>query len=154
MLSLAALVSAGSASAGSLEDALVSTFPGALSADGEGLAQAFARSVAASFPVTGTSASYAYRFDPATDSFRRLSISLGPVFSERAVTIGQHKLDVGVSYVYADYGEIYGRSLRALTSNNPAQSADFVQACLQRMSPSGQSVRVCEPVQAAVRLDV
>jgi hypothetical protein len=68
------LVAVHRSAARTLEEALISTFPGALSEDARGLATVFSRTVAASFPVTGASAAYVYRFDPASDSFQRLNV--------------------------------------------------------------------------------
>jgi hypothetical protein len=129
----------------SLDDALASTFPAALREDGEGLAEVFARSVAASFPVTGTSASFAYEFDPATDSFRRKPLPLGPVFSERADPVGARKLSLGINYLYAAYDSIEGHDLDELVSNSPNGSAAYVAVCAWDL---------CEPVQAVAHLDL
>ncbi len=123
----------------------MSTFPGVLREDGEGLATVFARTVAASFPVTGTSSSYVYRFDPATDSLERLNIPLGPVYSERARTVGPRKLSLGVNYLLVDYDAIDGHDLNALVSNDPRGPGHYIAICA-----SG----VCEPVEGRADLDL
>ena len=148
---LCLLVAAAPAAARTLEEALVSTFPGALRADGEGLATVFRRTVPASFPVTGASSSYAYRFDPATDSFQRLSIPLGPVFSERAETLGARKLSVGINYLLVRYDTIDDRDLDNLVSNDPTKAGDHVAICT---GPPNKPGVVCEPVAAAARVDL
>jgi hypothetical protein len=134
------------APARTLEDALISTFPGQLREDGEGLASVLGRTVAASFPVTGASSAYAYRFDPASDSFRRLSIPLGPVFSERAVTLGSHKLSLGVNYLLVDYDTINGHDLHALVSNDPRDGGDHITVCSAGLG--------CEAVEGQARIDL
>jgi hypothetical protein len=150
-LLLCTLVTPSLVPARSLEQALASTFPGALREDGEGLATVFSRTVAASFPITGTSASYAYRFDPATDSFQRSNIPLGPVFSERAETVGPRRLSLGVNYLLVQYDTIEGHDLNALVSNDPNTGADHIAICTG--SPQDPQT-VCEPVQAVTRLDL
>ena len=137
---------AGPSGARTLEEALISTFPGQLSEDARGLATVFSRSVAASFPITGASAAYVYRFDPATDSFQRLNVPLGPVFSERADPVGSHKLSLAVNYALVQYDSIDGRDLHTLESNDPRTSATHIAIC------AGPTL--CEPVLAKVRLDL
>jgi len=140
------LIAAGPCPARTLEEALVSTFPGVLSDDARGLATVFSRTVAASFPVTGASAAYVYRFDPATDSFQRLNIPLGPVFSERAETIGRHKLSLTLNYTLVQYDTINGRDLDNLTSNDPRGPSDHIVVC------AGPAF--CEPVLGQARIDL
>jgi len=140
------LIAAGPCPARTLEEALISTFPGVLSDDARGLATVFSRTVAASFPVTGASAAYVYRFDPATDSFQRLNIPLGPVFSERAETIGRHKLSLALNYTLVQYDTINGRDLDNLTSNDPRGPGDHIAVCA---SPA-----LCEPVLGLARIDL
>lgn len=144
-VSLCCGVLADRATARSLEDALISTFPGDLRTDGEGLAHAFAATVAASFPVTGTSTSFVYRFDPTLGEPRRRRLPLGPVFSERAETVGAGLLSLGVNYLVADYDAINGISLDALVSNDPRTSRDYL------VLPNGDGF---EPVAALVQLDL
>ena len=140
------------AAAETLEEALVSTFdaPGPaaeqLREDAQGLARVFARTVAASFPITGASSAYVYRFDPATDSFQRLNVPLGPVFSERAETVGKHKLSVAVNYALVQYDTIDGRDLHALVSHDPRAPGDHLAVC------AGPAL--CEPVLGVARLDL
>jgi hypothetical protein len=140
----AVAAAARAAVARSLEEALVGTFPGALRADGEGLARVLARTVAGSFPVSGASASFVYRYDPKTDLFRRAQVPLGPVFSERADTLGERRLSVAVNYLVADYDSINGRDLDALVSRDPAYPGDHIQVC----------AAVCEPVVGVAHVDL
>jgi len=140
------LVAAGPCAARTLEEALISTFPGPLSEDARGLATVFSRTVAASFPVTGASSAYVYRFDPATDSFQRLNIPLGPVFSERAETIGRRKLSLALNYTLVQYDTIYGRDLDNLSSNDPRGPGDHIAVCADSAG--------CEPVLGLARIDL
>jgi hypothetical protein len=133
------------ASARSLADALISAFPGQLAEDGEGLAAVFARTVGTSFPVTGTSSAYVYRFDPATDAFQRLNVPLGPVFSERAQTVGPQKLSLAVNYLLVQYDTINGDDLHALVSSDPRGPGDHIAICAGPL---------CEPVLGTARIDL
>jgi len=146
LLALCVLSVPWSARGRSLEEALLSTFPAQLRGEGEGLATAFSRSVAASFPVTGTSAACAYRFDPEIDSYRRLDIPLGPVFSERAETVGNRKLSVMAGYVLIPYDELNGEDLDNLVSNDPTQTKNHITICNESLQ--------CEPVLGTARVDL
>lgn len=156
-LVLLVAVAAGSAAATDLEEALLTGFPGGLRNNGVGLAQAFARTVAASFPVTGTSTAYVYRFDPASDSFQRLSVPLGPVFSERAETVGAHKVSVGLNYTLLQYDRFNGRDLDELVSNDPNGPADHVSTviCIEHFPDTDIcSATLEEPVRGIAHLDL
>ena len=149
-----------SAAARTLEDALVDTFArpvphnlgpvvggkaGPPGREPQKLGQVFAASVAGSFPVTGTSAPYVYRFDSTTDSFERVDTPLGPIFSERAQTVGAHRLSVALNYLFVDYNSINGHSLDSLVSHDPRTPGPYLGSC-----PPG----FCEPVFGQARLDL
>lgn len=129
----------------SLEQALVSTFPAVLRSEGAGLGEVLARTVAASFPVTGTSSSYVYEFDPANDSFEKQTMPLGPVFSERANPVGAGKLSVALNYLFIELDELDGRDLDALVSNDPSRPGDHIAICAGAF---------CEPVLGTIGLDL
>jgi hypothetical protein len=139
-------------SARSLEDALASTIsgqvPNKIRAEVNKLPQVFAAAVGASFPVTSTSGSYVYLFDPASDSFERLTVPLGPIFSERAQTVGPGKLNVGLNYLYTRYDDINGQDLASLVSQDP-RSPDHIEICTDAVHHIG-----CVPTEGRVRLDL
>jgi hypothetical protein len=60
------------------------------------------------FPVTATSPGFSYRFNFELGVPERSSQSLGPVFVERTDTVGRRRLDLGVSYLYADLTDFDG----------------------------------------------
>lgn len=139
-------------SARTLEEALASTIsqsvPNKIRAEVNKLPQVFAAAVGASFPVTSTSGSYVYLFDPASDSFERLTVPLGPVFSERAQTVGSGKLNVGLNYLYTRYDDINGQDLDHLVSQDPA-NPNHIEICTDEVHHIG-----CVPTQGLVRLDL
>ena len=67
----------------------------------------------ADFPVTGTSPGFAFRWDPETGGFQQVESSLGPVFAERADTLGRKRFDIGVSYLFARLTEVQGKDLNS-----------------------------------------
>jgi hypothetical protein len=78
------------------------------------LARQFAAN-AADFPAIGTSAGFAYRYDPKLEVFEAVTSNLGSVFVERAHTIGEGKLQFGFSYLYVDFDDLDGDDLDTLT---------------------------------------
>src|SRR5262249_48694688 len=55
-------------------------------------------------------------FNPVVDVFERSAKTFGPSFSERAVTVGAHKLNVNLSYSYIKFDRLNGHDLDHLTS--------------------------------------
>lgn len=70
---------------------------------------------AAEFPAISTAPGLTFRYDPDTQLFERSSASLGPVFVERAQTLGRGKFDLGFSYLFIDFEEWQGNDLDRLT---------------------------------------
>src|SRR5262249_344095 len=66
------------------------------------------------FQATSTTPGYTYRFNPELDVFERTTSTLGPAFLERADTIGQGKVDLGVSFLWVHFTENDGESLDGL----------------------------------------
>jgi Putative MetA-pathway of phenol degradation len=65
-----------------------------------------------SFPLGSSAGGFSWTFDPALGTFSRVSPSFGPVFSERALTIGRRRLNVGINYQRATFDSIEGSDLR------------------------------------------
>jgi hypothetical protein len=70
---------------------------------------------AADFPAVSTVPGLTYRLDPKLEVFVPASDNLGPVFVERASTLGRGKFDVGFSYVFVDFDKLEGQDLDRLT---------------------------------------
>jgi len=70
---------------------------------------------ASAFPAISTAPGLTFRYDSDTQLFERSSASLGPVFVERAQTLGRGKFDLGVSYLFIDFEEWMGNDLDRLT---------------------------------------
>jgi hypothetical protein len=72
--------------------------------------------VANQIPSLSTSAGFTYEFNPQLDVYERSTKTFGPLFSERAVTVGAHKFNANVSYTYIKFDTINGHDLDNLTS--------------------------------------
>ncbi len=65
-----------------------------------------------SFPLGSSAGGFSWTFDPALGTFNRVSSSFGPVFSERALTIGRRRFNVGANYQRATFDKLEGQDLR------------------------------------------
>src|SRR5215208_6334937 len=63
------------------------------------------------FPLGSSSGGITYVFDEAVGTFRRSSSSFGPLFAERALTIGRGKLNAGLNYQHTSYDTFEGQNL-------------------------------------------
>ena len=64
------------------------------------------------YPIGSPSGGFTYSYDPALGTFTRTSESFGPMFAERALTLGRNKVSVGVGYQHSTYDTFEGRDLR------------------------------------------
>jgi hypothetical protein len=90
-----------------------------------GLVVQMLSSNAVEVPAISTAPGLTYRYDPENQLFERSSVSLGPVFVERAHTLGRGKFDLGFSYLLADFEEWKGIELDQLAfalQSNPNSS--------------------------------
>ena len=81
----------------------------------QAIMSAINRSVAsqiATFPLGSSSGGFAYTFDPELGVFSRSTESFGPLFAERALTIGKGKLGFGVTYLRSTYDAFEGQNMR------------------------------------------
>jgi hypothetical protein len=67
--------------------------------------------VANQIPTLSTSAGFTYEYNPELEVYERSAQTFGPLFSERAVTIGKGKFNINMSYTYLDFSEINGHDL-------------------------------------------
>lgn len=65
-----------------------------------------------SFPIASSAGGFTYQFDPALGVFTRTSGSFGPVYAERADTIGKGKFNIGINYSHFTFDRIDDLSLR------------------------------------------
>jgi len=65
-----------------------------------------------SFPIASSAGGFTYRFDPALGVFTRSADSFGPVYAERADTIGKGKFNLGLNYSHFTFDHIGDLSLR------------------------------------------
>jgi hypothetical protein len=66
---------------------------------------------ASDFPAISTVPGLTFHYNSQAQLFERSSTSLGPVFVERAQTLGWGKFDLGFSYLFIDFDEFNGADL-------------------------------------------
>jgi hypothetical protein len=80
------------------------------------LGNALAATVAAAYPVASAGSSVLYEYNPALETLERRTGVAGPLFGERAETIGQRQLNLSLTYSYIHFATIDGEDLDALPS--------------------------------------
>ena len=81
-------------------------------------------------PITSPASGFIFTFNPSLGVVAETTQNFGPILTERAETIGRHKLFVGVSYQYFDFdgldgvnlrnfGAVFGHESEACPSPNP-----------------------------------
>ncbi|MDN3514040.1 MAG: transporter [Candidatus Brocadia sp.] len=68
------------------------------------------------FPVSSTGGGFTFQYDSELEVFTRTTDSLGPIFAERAPTLGKGKINFGFSYTYINFSTLDGRDLDNLES--------------------------------------
>jgi Putative MetA-pathway of phenol degradation len=63
------------------------------------------------FPLPSPASGFTFEFDPALGTFTRSTESFGPIFADRAETVGRHKLSLGFSYSRFTYDKLDGKNL-------------------------------------------
>ncbi len=64
-----------------------------------------------SYPLASSAGGFSYRFEPGV-GFARATDSFGPVYADRADTIGKGKINFGINYSHFSFDRIDGLSLR------------------------------------------
>jgi hypothetical protein len=63
------------------------------------------------FPIGSSAGGFSYAFDPTLGTFKRASSSFGPLFAERAATIGRRRFSAGFNYQHSSYDRFEGSTL-------------------------------------------
>jgi hypothetical protein len=85
---------------------------------------------ATDFPAISTTPGLTFQYDPQTQLFERSSRALGPIFVERARTLGRGKFELGVSYIYIHFDELDGDKLEGLVATRKDAIAPGVDLTL------------------------
>jgi len=72
--------------------------------------------VANQIPTLSTSAGFTYEYNPELEVYERSARTFGPLFGERAVTLGKGRFNINVAHTYLKFKQINGDDLDSLTS--------------------------------------
>ncbi len=116
-----------------LTDVLIQGYPliggsgataAALGAFAPAFAQAIAQAVTQEVPLVSVAPAFSYRYNPTLSIFERSSSVPGPLFSERALTLGKGQWNFSVGYAFIDFSDINGTSLDNIRSPGLFQGDD------------------------------
>src|SRR5262249_48580217 len=85
--------------------------------------EAISEAIAQELPLASVAPAFTYRYNPTLSSFERSVGVPGPLFSERALTLGEGQLNFGVGYGFIDFSKLNGKTLDNIRS--PAFLASF-----------------------------
>lgn len=85
--------------------------PGVANAIAPGIASGVAQAVTQEFPQAAVSPAFTFRYNPTLTVYERATMVPGPLFSERAMTLGRGQLNFSVGYSFIDFQELNGTSL-------------------------------------------
>lgn len=81
-----------------------------------------------SIPIPSPASGFLYTFDSSLGVYSRSGQSFGPIFAERAETIGKNKFLAGVSYQHFNFDRLDGLSIKkipALFQHQPAANIEY-----------------------------
>jgi hypothetical protein len=119
-----------------------------------GIGPSLADAVASTYPATSASSSVTYRWDPVGDTFVQATGVGGPIFGERAETIGRRLLNLSVSYSYVDLATINGDDLDALENRPTVAGRQVIRVTSPDKPFILQDGRLSTYVPVRVRLDL
>jgi hypothetical protein len=94
----------------------IAVAPAAGAAVAPAFSAAIAQAVTQEVPLASVAPAFTYRFNPALDIFERLTGVPGPLFSERAPTLGKGQFNFAVGYAFLDFSELNGTDLDNIRS--------------------------------------
>jgi hypothetical protein len=65
----------------------------------------------ATFPLASSAGGFAYQYDPTLGTFTRATQSFGPIYTERADTIGKGRFNLGINYSHFTFDRVDDLSL-------------------------------------------
>ena len=96
-----------------------------------------AQAVTQEVPLASVAPAFTYRLNPTVDIYERSTRVPGPLFSERAVTIGEGRLNFGVGYSFIDFNKLNGTDLDNLRGQALAPTFLRREAVRQDVVPLG-----------------
>jgi hypothetical protein len=80
------------------------------------LSTATSQAITQDVPIASVAPAFSYRYNTALGIFERTTGMLGPLFAERALTIGKGKFNFNIGYAYVEFDDINGTNLNNLNT--------------------------------------
>jgi outer membrane putative beta-barrel porin/alpha-amylase len=90
--------------------------PNVAGAIAPGIAAGISQAVTQEFPQAAVSPAFTFRYNPTLSVFERTTAVPGPLFSERATTLGRGQLNFSVGYSFIEFQDLNGTDLDALVN--------------------------------------
>lgn len=114
--------------------------PAAVAVVAPALGAAVSQAVTQEFPLAAVAPAFTYRYNPTLSAFERSTGVPGPLFSERALTLGKGQLNFGVGYSYIDFSDLNGTDLDNIRSPALLNEIFDDEAVLIGNLPNGEPV--------------
>ena len=88
-------------------------------------------------PIAAPAAGFVFTFNPSLGVVSRQVQNFGPILSDRAQTIGRHRLSLGVSYQYFDFDKIGAVNLRNFGAVFHHETGDAAGVCAAQPAFTG-----------------
>jgi len=115
---------------------------------------AVAQAVTQEFPLASVAPAFTYRYNPAVDIFERLTGVPGPLFSERALTLGRGRFNVGVGYSFVDFHDLNGTDLDDVRSPALLNELFFTEGIPRGRLPSGEPLSLAPVSVSLIRTHI
>jgi hypothetical protein len=108
------------------------------------------------FPLGSSAGGFSWTFSPGTGTLTRSSESFGPIFAERALTVGRGRLNLGMNYQRTSFDSFEGRSLedREIAFYTPFPGFDVLGEDTLRLTLTQQTFGFFANYGVTDRLDV
>ncbi|MGE0824634.1 MAG: transporter [Candidatus Binatia bacterium] len=103
------------------------------------LGSATSQTITQNVPVASVAPAFSYRYNPALSVFERSANILGPMFAERALTIGKGRLNFNMGYSHVEFDDINGEGLSRLRTGPGVFFTNLGDAAQLRTSLSVQT---------------
>jgi len=103
--------------------------------------------------LASPAAGITYAYDPITQIFAPSTDSFGPIFGERADTVGRHRFFVGESYQYFNFSRLDGTNLKHLPQVFTQPDTPLSDGSGRICSTTGDSVGGCSFIRDVVTVD-
>jgi hypothetical protein len=113
------------------------------------LSTATSQTISQDVPVASVAPAFSYHFNPDLNIWDKSTGMLGPLFAERALTLGKGKFNFNIGYAYVEFDEINGASL-----NNLGTGPGVLLTNGNEIPVESGSLRQTNATQLRTRLDI